>query len=310
MTRRWPAEGVPVFAVAAVAAATAVATAQSQTPVFHLRTDTVAVTASVKRGNRVVANLTAADFRLTDNGVEQTVEAVSVESVPIDVTLFLDTSGSTAGKLDEMKRDVQGIIRLLRPGDRFRLLTIGDSVDQPVPWVPAGTAVDLSFGAVGGISLIQDALAMALLHRSDPDRRHLIVGFTDRQDCGSLVSSGMLREMASRSEAVLHLVDQSGGGGESNYRVRTCSPTARPDGAAIIQEAAERTGGELHTGSFFFRSRSLLNGFERIFDDFRQSYVLRYSPTGVAPEGWHAIAVSVPAESRATIRARRGYFGR
>ena len=48
-------------------------------------------------------------------------------------TLFLDTSGSTAGKLDDMKRDVQGIVKMLRPGDRFRLLTIGDSVDEPVP---------------------------------------------------------------------------------------------------------------------------------------------------------------------------------
>ena len=84
---------------------------------------------SVKRGNNVVANLKAADFVLTDNGVPQTVEAVSIESVPIDVTLFLDTSGSTAGKLDEMQHDVQTVLQLLRSGDRFRLLTIGDTVN-------------------------------------------------------------------------------------------------------------------------------------------------------------------------------------
>ena len=71
------------------------------------------------------------------DGVAQTIEAVSIESVPVDVTLFLDTSGSTAGKLDDMTRDVQGIIKMLRPSDRFRLLTIGDSVNEPVPWVPA-----------------------------------------------------------------------------------------------------------------------------------------------------------------------------
>ena len=102
----------------------------AQTPVFRTGALTVSVNASVKKGNKAVANLTAKDFRLTDNGVEQRIEAVAIESVPVDVTLFLDTSGSTSGKLDEMKRDVQGIIRLLRPGDRFRLLTIGDSVDE------------------------------------------------------------------------------------------------------------------------------------------------------------------------------------
>jgi hypothetical protein len=286
------------------------AQSQSDKPrVFRTTTTSVAVNASVKRGNRVVANLTGSDFRLTDNGVAQAIDAVSIESVPMDVTLFLDTSGSTAGKLDDMKQDVQGIIRLLRPGDQFRLLTIGDSVYEPVSWVPAGTKVDLTFGAVGGISLIQDALLIALLHPPQPDRRHLIVGMTDRQDCGSVVPSGLLRELTGRSEAVLHLVEFSGGGEESNYRVRTCSPRARPDGVRILDDAAARTGGQLHTQSFFFRSSSLLRAFKTIFDDFRQSYVLRYSPSGVDPRGWHAIKVDVPAVKDATIRARLGYYG-
>ena len=281
----------------------------AQSRVFRATTVSVAVNASVKRGNRVVTNLTAKDFHLTDNGVAQTIDSVSRESVPIDVTLFLDTSASTAGKLGDMKEDVQGIVRLLRPGDRFRLLTIGDSVYEAVPWVPAGSKLDLPFEAVGGISLIQDALVMALFHRPDPDRRHLVVGLTDRRDCGSVVSSALLRELAGRSEAVLHLVDHSGSGGESNYRVRACSPRGRPDGDFVLVQAAERTGGAFHTQSTFFRSSSLLRQFRTIFEDFRQSYVLRYYPSGVDSRGWHAIAVRVPAIKDATIRARQGYFG-
>jgi VWFA-related protein len=296
-----------MVALLLLAASAGVGLGAEQRAVYRTEAVYVSVYASVKRGNRVVANLTAADFRVTDNGVGQTVEAVSIEAVPIDVTLFLDTSGSTAGKLDEMKRDVQGILRLLRPGDRFRLLTIGDSVYQTVPWVVAGTKVELSFEPVGGISLIQDALTVALLHRPDPERRHLVVGMTDRQDCGSVVSSALLHELAGRSEAIVHLIDQSGGG-ETNSRVRSCSPTARAEGSEIIKAAAERTGGELHTGTRFFRSSSLLREFRRIFDDFRQSYILRYSPAGVPAPGWHAIHVTVPALTDGTIRARKGYF--
>ena len=293
--------------VLAAAGALSAARPPLQPPVFKTGALTVSVNAVVKKGNRPVAKLTAKDFRLTDNGVEQKIEAVSIESVPVDVSLFLDTSGSTAGKLDDMKRDVQGIIRMLRPGDRFRLLTIADSVDEPVPWVPAGTAVNLSFTAVGGISLVHDALVAALLHRPEADRRHLVVGMTDRRDCGSVVSSEQLRELASRSEAVLHLVDQSGSGGDLSYRVRTCSPRGRPDGPNIIAEAAARTGGTLHDPSYLFGS-SVLRAFRTIFDEFRQSYVLRYSPSGITRGGWHAIAVQVPAMSGVTIRARQGYF--
>jgi len=142
-----------------------------------------------------VANLSAADFQLRDNGVAQTISALSIEDVPLDVTLFIDTSASTAGKLDDMKRDVQAIIRMLRPSDRFRLLTIGDAVYESVPWIPAGTTVEMPFRPVGGISLITDALTFAMLHKTDPDRRHLIVGMTDLVDAGSVVPSALFKEL-------------------------------------------------------------------------------------------------------------------
>lgn len=280
----------------------------AQRSAFRSTTALVSVSVSVKRGNNTVANLTATDFALTDNGVAQIVDAVSIESVPIDVTLFLDTSGSTSGKLDEMRQDVQSILQLLRPQDRFRLLTIGDTVNTSVPWVPAGTKVTASFEAVGGISLIRDALMLALVHKVEPGRRHLIVGMTDREDCGSVIPSPLFLDVAGRSDAVMHLVDYSGSGGESHYRVRACSPRARPDGEEIITQAAERTGGELHKQSRFFRSSSIARAFKTIFDDFRQSYVLRYSPHDVPAAGWHAIVVRVPKVKDATIRARQGYY--
>lgn len=293
--------------VALAIAAAIVSPAAGQTT-FRSTKAIVAVGVSVKRGNAVVANLRAADFALTDNGVPQTVEAVSIESVPIDVTLFLDTSGSTAGKLDEMRHDVQTALQLLRAGDRFRLLTIGDTVNEAVPWVPAGTRVSPHIEAVGGISLIHDALMFGLVHRPGPGRRHLIVGMTDRQDCGSVIPVSLVFELAGRSDAVMHLVDYAGGSENANYRIRTCSPQARPDGEQILRLAAERTGGQQHEQSRFFRASSIARAFRAIFDDFRQSYVLQYSPAGVDTPGWHAIAVTVPAVKNATVRARQGYY--
>ena len=296
-------------ALAAVIAVTLLSAAPAaQQPRFRAVTAVVTVSVSVKRGNTAVANLRASDFTLTDSGVPQAIEAVSIESVPIDVTLFLDTSGSTAGKLDEMRHDVQSILQLLRSEDRFRLLTIGDTVNEVVPWVAAGTKVPVAIEPVGGISLIRDALMLALVHRPQPGRRHLIVGMTDRQDCGSVVSSALLHEIAGRSEAVMHLVDYSGSGGDARYRVRGCSPQAAPGGEEVLAGAAERTGGELHGQSRFFRASSIARAFRTIFDDFRQSYVLRYSPEGVTSGGWHPIVVRVPAAGNAAIRARQGYY--
>ena len=57
--------------------------ASHQAP-FRARTDAVSLTVSVMRGKAPVTGLGAADFTLTDNGVPQTVEVVSLEQVPID----------------------------------------------------------------------------------------------------------------------------------------------------------------------------------------------------------------------------------
>ena len=165
------------LAIALVAVCTAAVAAEQA--VFRARTELVTISASVKRGNAPVANLSASDFRLTDNGVAQPVEAVTIEAVPLDVTLFMDTSGSTAGALERMKKNVVQIAGMLRPDDRFRLLTIGLSVEAPVPWQPAGTRVTLDMKAVPGISLVYDALFVALTHTPATGRRHLIVAMTD-----------------------------------------------------------------------------------------------------------------------------------
>jgi hypothetical protein len=120
----------------AVAGATEAVLAQ-QAP-FIARVDVVTVNASVKHGNNPVRGLTASDFAVFDNGVRQRLDSIGVESVPIDATLFLDTSGSTAGDLPAMIAAVHRISEMLRPGDQFRVLTIGQSVCESIRWSPAG----------------------------------------------------------------------------------------------------------------------------------------------------------------------------
>jgi hypothetical protein len=286
--------------------AAATLTPADRQQVFRGGVESVAVSASVKRGSSPVANLTARDFRLYDNDVEQTIEALSIEAVPLDVTLFVDTSGSTAGALDRMKRNVRAIAAMLRPEDRFRLLTIGLSVESPVPWQPGRTDVTLNVKVVPGISLVYDAIFVALAHEPAPGRRHLVVAMTDGQDCGSLIDGERVYDVSGRSDAVLHWIYVSSSGDFSEHRANAwCSP--RDFGAVEwVARAAERTGGEKHRSRF---GDPAVQTFARVLDDFRQSYVLRYSPSGVTARGWHRIRVQVPAHPSATIRARSGYFG-
>ncbi len=205
----------------------------------------------------------------------QHVDIVTTESAPLDVTMFLDTSGSTAGVIDRWARDIRAIAGMLRPGDRFRLLTIGLSVYETVPWQDAGRPFALNVKALPGISLINDALAAAFIHDVDPSRRHLIVAFTDGLECGSVVDRSRLIEVGSRADAVVHVVFGHGEGQlPRDGVIGWCTPSD-PDGATALKTVAARTGGETHQARFGTPS---VRAFEGILRDFRHE---------LRPEGTH-----------------------
>src|SRR4029079_11708035 len=65
---------------------------------FRSGVELVELDVSVTRGGVPVAGLTARDFNLTDNGAAQEVASVTLEKLPLSVTLVLDTSQSVAGE--------------------------------------------------------------------------------------------------------------------------------------------------------------------------------------------------------------------
>src|SRR5262249_29858220 len=99
-------------------------TGQEQ-PVFRSGVDGVTIQGSVRRGNQPVAGLTAADFLLEDNGVGQNISTLSVEKLPLDLTLLLDLSASVDGQmLQRLTAAVRDTAALLHDDDRIRLVTI------------------------------------------------------------------------------------------------------------------------------------------------------------------------------------------
>lgn len=292
------------LALACVVAATVALGAQ----VFRSGVDLVSVDVSVKSGNKVIAGLTAADFRLYDNGVLQKVDAVAIEDVPIDVTIFHDTSSSQSGRVGSLKKDVVEVAGLLRSGDRIRLLTFDDQVQDAFGWQPAGSKPDVSRVKLGRVSPVYDALFAALLHKPETGRRHMVLALTDAEDAGGVVSIETLTAVADRSEAVLHLVslDEARDAAPQRGVIRQWNPTraARTE-VAMVEKLAERTGGLVHRTPIF--RNHVVSSFKKAFDDFRQSYVLRYSPQGVTRGGWHELKVEVAKPGTLTVRARRGY---
>jgi VWFA-related protein len=271
--------------------------AAQQPPVFRSMVEGVSVSVSVRKGNQPVQGLTADDFQLLDNNVPQRIEALSVETLPIDVTLLLDLSRSVAGlRLERLKRSVVETTQLLDPTDRLRLIGVQQVVHQIFPFEPGGSTPPIDNLVAQGGTALYDALSAAMMRAAEPDRRQLIIAYTDGQDTISFLPFEEAREIAGFADAVVHVVIPLASlkGGSAKATV--------PD-ADRLGELAARTGGQLF---WVDAAAPITDAFKAAIAQFRTSYVLRYVPKGVPSTGWHELTVRVTSGTY-EVHARKGY---
>ena len=138
--------------------------AQQAPTTFRSGVDVVRVPVSVTMGNRPLLDLTASDFILQDNGVAQEFTVAAAESLPVDVALVIDTSGSVRGKaLEQFNADVQRIAESLQPNDRFRLITFAGDATDVSGLQPGGVRFPLERITAGGATSLYNALAASLM---------------------------------------------------------------------------------------------------------------------------------------------------
>ena len=296
-----------VLACLAMAASLSVDAAGRQEFVFRAGVDVVSVSVSVSDRNRPVAGLTGGDFQLSDNGVPQDITSTTVESLPVDVTVVLDTSGSVRGAaLDRLKADIQQMSDLLQTNDRIRLITFDATAIDAIGLQPGGARLPLDRITGGGATAFYHALGAALMMVPAPDRPQLVFGFSDGLDNVSFLSARRLADVAEYSSASMYIA--------------LVPPTpARPAivGGRIVPQASSKVpnrdwlqAAALRTGGVLYEDASRLPAtFRKVLDDFRTSYVLRYTPRGVTRAGWHDIVVNTTRRRNYDVRARKGYEG-
>jgi len=308
-----------VGAVMVVAAVTAGLAAQDQRPQFRAATDLVTVDVSVRRGNVPVTGLSAADFRVTDSGVPQQIELFEMAALPLDVTVVVDTSGSMAAMLGPIREHARTSARLLRTGDRIRLMSFADTVTRVTGFQPAGPDYEPPPLVEGMATSMYDGIVAALVPPREGDRRHLVVAFTDGFDTMSVLNSEALLTVGRRADSVLHLfyvvasevspAPAPPAPPSDLWKLNTrrhWSPAVGEDAFFPLRDVARDTGGQFET---IFATRFMPDKLRQAIEDFRTSYVLRYRATGVPRDGWHAITVTLAKPAPYDVRARRGYFG-
>jgi VWFA-related protein len=278
--------------------------------VFRANADLVTVDVSVRDGARVVTGLAAKDFELVDNGVAQDIADVSFGRLPIDVTVALDVSYSVTGALfDRLRRAIVQMMSDLGKDDRLKLVAFNMRVKRVMDFTGDAAAVGAAIreASAGGGTSILDTISVVLVSAAPPDRRQLMVLFTDGGDSLSVTEPATLQAVAQRSNTALTVVAPDTALNLSGPRGLGRVDTALQIGPMrVLSAVADETGGLVIPVRQ--PAPDLASTFRRALDEFRSSYVLHFTPRGVDRKGLHTLDVKVRRSDTLTVRARRTYF--
>jgi VWFA-related protein len=255
---------------------------------FRASTEAVILDVSVTDEGRPVVGLTPDDFVVLDNGVTQALQDLTAERLPIDVHITVDISGSLSfNERAVLVEAIEHVRNGMAIGDRMSVMEFGTHVQESSPLAaPDQSKITLGYGVD---TAVLDAMLLALVRPDVPGRRAFSLFLTDGDDTASYFDSTVVLDTARFSKGPMTIV--------------LAPDRAAPPAGGVLRSIAIGTGGELLT----LRNRdSLRETFAQALENFRSSYVLRYTPAGVAAGGWHDVRVSV-RNSRYRVRARQGY---
>lgn len=310
----------------AVAVVLASALAAAQQPSFRARTELVRLDVLVTDDGLPVAGLTAADFEVRDNGVAQRVAAVGAIDA-VQLAVVLDTSGSMTGDRLELARSATTeLLRQLTPHDSVAVLAFGSQTGRIAA---RGASVDAALAALGrltaaGSTSLVDGVYAGILEAGHEPGPKLVLVMTDGRNNSSWLKAADVIDIARRQETVVYPVAVGAIDGVNEAAARRAGsplPTAMGadkawranatpsfrtnDSLALLRVIAEETGGRPIQAEW---NRELGSVFRRILDEYRQRYILSFTPEGVGTDdGWHTLEVRVKRRG-AQVRARTRYW--
>jgi Mg-chelatase subunit ChlD len=250
------------------------------------------------RQGRAVDALTPDDFQLYDEGVRQKVVDVSRESVPLDVRLVVDISGSTAAPFpleSRINSAVLEVSRVVQARDQLILLAFSTGIREVSSPHNLGRALPYA----AHTDLIGGLLA-AILRGALPNRRSLVIAVTDGVDTLDTTDRAILYDVIDRSDVTVYMV-VVGDGHPAMYFGRTAGWTGY---VRSLTEIATRAGGMLFDLNPGGNPAPVVR---QVFEDFHRRHILHYVPQGVPNTGWHRLRV-VLRNRDYSVQARRGYW--
>jgi VWFA-related protein len=245
--------------------------------------------------NRPVTGLEKENFRVFDNGVEQTVTQFAMEDEPLALGLIYDVSGSMGKGLGKSRVAAQKFFQTANREDEFFLIEFDDRPRLVVPLGPGLGRLqeDLVFSKSSGSTALIDAVVMGLheVKKSKLTRKALLI-ISDGGENNSRYTLKEMRNMVLEGDALIYAILV-----EDQER----------DGPWYLRQMTEDSGGRVVP-----YGQDAIDPITKISVELRNRYLLGFSPSSETRDGrYHNLKVMVvPPRGLPKLQAswRKGYY--
>ncbi len=286
--------------------------------VLRVSTSLITVPAVVMdRNGRYIPNLKKEDFRIYEDGVEQSVAYFASVERPFTVALMLDVSGSTQSQLTQIRAAANTFVSRLRANDRMMAITFDGKINvlTEAEDVSAIRRSKLHIPAVTDGTVLYDAVDFALKRMAQIPGRKAIVLMTDGVDQNSAATLKSTLNDIAEQDVLIYTVQYNTLpqlpqrlSQIKNEKARRKVQERLMKGYAVsepyLRTLAEKTGGR------FYRAADLSDvgpAFEAITSELGVQYSLGYYPkqtSGAGAERGIKVRVRYP---NLVVRARDSY---
>ena len=243
------------------------------------------------RSGRFARGLKKEDFTLLEDGRAQRIDTLIDDSLPLELIVAVDMSGSMEGPMPQVREAVRRLLARLRPGDTTTLLGFNDTM---FVMAERETDPELREAAVEGLlpwggTALFDATVRAVELVSEQRGRRGVIVFSDGDDRHSIAGREEALARIQEGQVVVYTV---GFGKARSERYRE-----------TLTAFAQASGGR----AFFPQGGEELDAtFGAILDELSHQYVLSYVSNAADGREWRRLEVRARCEG-CSVRAREGY---
>ncbi len=272
------------------------------------------VEALTKEGH-IITGLSRSDFRLFDEGNEQSLVGFATEEESLDIILLFDVSGSMRSKVEKVVSASHHATRELRRGDRVAVMTFNTSTRVVGSFTDDLGAVEhnieevLSMRFGGGTYIhqaVDDAASYFFRQGRPTQRRRAILVVTDNLGTRTRNEMSVVRNLWETDALLSGLVIPDHGYPVRRAIVAVVAPYALLRAGKGMDRIAEKTGGDtIHTDD-------PASAFPDMIRRIRSRYSLYYPMPEGKPGSWRTIRAELAPDAQqrfpgARVFARRGY---